>query len=71
GYTVQIAAVTRKEDADALVAALRKKQYPVFVATSASDKFLRVQVGPFSDPKEAETMRQRLIGDGYKPILKK
>ena len=70
GSIVQIAAVRRQEDAGALVAALRKKQYPVFVATSASDKFLRVQVGPFADPKEAEAMRQRLIGDGYKAIVK-
>ena len=67
---VQIAAVRRQEDADALVKALRKKQYPVFVASNAPDKLFHVQVGPFADTKEAEAMRQRLIGDGYKPILK-
>ena len=71
GPTVQIAAVRRQEDADALVKALRKKNYPVFVATSPADSFLRVQVGPFADLKEAEAVRQRLVGDGYKPILKK
>jgi cell division septation protein DedD len=71
GYIVQIAAVRRQEDANALVKALRKKQYPVFVASNAPDKLFHVQVGPFSDPKEADAMKARLIGDGYKPIVKK
>lgn len=71
GYTVQIAAVSRQEDADSLVAALRKKQYPVFVASNAPDKLFHVQVGPFSDPKEADAMKARLVADGYKPIVKK
>ena len=71
GYAVQIAAVSRQGDADALVKALRKKQYPVFVAASAPDKLFHVQVGPFSDPKEADAMKARLMADGYKPIVKK
>jgi DedD protein len=72
GYFVQVAAVSKQEDADSLVDALKKKQYPAFVAASvATDKLFRVQVGPFSDIKEAEGMRARLIADGYSPILKK
>jgi len=71
GYLVQIAAVRRQEDANALVKALRKKQYPVFVASNVPDKLFHVQVGPFSDPKEADAMKARLAGDGYKPIVKK
>jgi len=71
-YFVQVAAVSKQEDADALVDALKKKQYPAFVAnSSATDKLFHVQVGPFSDVKEAEGMRTRLISDGYNPILKK
>ncbi|HEY1657801.1 MAG TPA: SPOR domain-containing protein [Candidatus Sulfotelmatobacter sp.] len=71
-YFVQVAAVTKQDDADALVDALKKRTYPAFVAVnSASDKLFRVQVGPFSDVKEAEAMRARLINDGYNPILKK
>jgi cell division protein FtsN len=38
---------------------------------SASDKLFRVQVGPYSDIKDAEVMRTKLVGDGYNPILKK
>jgi cell division septation protein DedD len=72
GYFVQVAAVSKEDDAEALVDALKKKQYPAFVAANAStDKLFRVQVGPFSDIKEAESMRARLINDGYSPILKK
>jgi cell division septation protein DedD len=72
GYFVQVAAVTKQDDADALVDALKKKQYPAFVASNAAtDKLFRVQVGPFGDIKEAEAVRSRLINDGYNPILKK
>jgi DedD protein len=72
GYFVQVAAVSKQEDGDALVDALKKKDYPAFVATPApADKLFHVQVGPFSDIKDAEAMRARLIADGYSPILKK
>jgi DedD protein len=71
-YYVQVAAVTRQEDADALVEALKKKQYPAFSNSNPSvDKFIRVQVGPFVDIKDAELTRGHLIADGYNPILKK
>ena len=72
GYFVQVAAVSKQDDAGALVDALKKKQYPAFVASnSTTDKLFRVQVGPFADIKDAEAMRSRLINDGYNPILKK
>jgi|HubBroStandDraft_1064217.scaffolds.fasta_scaffold109712_2 DedD protein len=71
-YFVQVAAVSKQEDADSLVEALKIKQYPAFVAAQVpTDKLLRVQVGPFSDIKDAEAMRARLIADGYSPIVKK
>lgn len=71
GYFVQVAAVSKQEDAEALVEALKKKQYPAFALNSAPDKLFHVQVGPYSDIKEAEGMRTKLVGDGYNPILKK
>jgi DedD protein len=71
-YFVQVAAVSKQDDADALVDALKKKNYPAFVsANAATDKLFRIQVGPFPDIQEAEAMRTRLIGDGYNPIVKK
>jgi DedD protein len=72
GYVVQVAAVSKQQDADALVAALRKKQYPVFVSNNPpSDKLFHVQAGPFADIKEAEAVKARLTNDGYTPILKR
>jgi len=72
GYFVQVAAVSRQEDAEALVEALKKKQYPAFAANNSStDKYYHVQVGPYADFKEADTMRSRLVADGYNPIVKK
>jgi cell division septation protein DedD len=69
-FMVQVAAVSKQEDADILVTALRKKQYPVFIANAAGDPLFHVQVGPFSEKKEAEAMRVRLAGDGYNAIVK-
>ena len=72
GYFVQVAAVNRQEDADALVQALKKKEYPAFAAkNSTSDNYYHIQVGPYADLKDAEAMRARLIADGYNPIVKK
>lgn len=71
GYVVQVAAVSKQEDAQALADALRKKSYVVVVANGQADKLYHVQVGPFNDIAEAETTRNRLVNDGYNPILKK
>ena len=70
GYYVQVAAVSKSEDGDALVDALKKKQYSAF-SSAGADKLFHVEVGPFADIKTAEDTRAKLIGDGYNPILKK
>jgi DedD protein len=70
-YYVQVAAVSKQEDAEALVDALKKKQYTAFAANTPVDKLFHVQVGPFSDIKDAELARGKLVSDGYNPILKK
>jgi cell division septation protein DedD len=71
GYFVQVAAVSKREDADALVESLNSRQYKAFIADNALDKLLHVQVGPFADIKDAEATRSKLVSDGYNPILKK
>ncbi len=70
-YFVQVAAVSKQEDAAALVEALKRKQYTAFAANTAGDKLFHVQVGPFTDIKDAEMARGQLVKDGYNPILKK
>jgi cell division septation protein DedD len=70
---VQIAAVSREDDAVALAGALRKKNYNVFVVNNpvTNDKLYHVQVGPFATLPEAEAMKAKLVGEGYNPILKR
>jgi DedD protein len=70
-YFVQVAAVSKQEDAEALVDALKRKQYPAMISGTSGDKLFHVQLGPYGDVKEAEAMRMKLMTDGYNPILKK
>jgi DedD protein len=71
GYYVQVAAVSKQEDAEALASALKKKQYAAFVNNAPPDKLFHVRVGPYADIKDAEATRAKLVSDGYNPILKK
>ena len=71
GFFVQVAAVSKQEDAEALVEALKGRQYAAVIASSASDKLFHVQVGPFANIQDAEATRAKLVSDGYSPILKK
>jgi septal ring-binding cell division protein DamX len=72
-FVVQIAAVTREEDAAALAGALRRKNYSVFVVNNPAvhDKFYHVQVGPFATMQDAEATKVKLTGEGYNPIVKR
>ena len=67
---VQIAAVSRPEDANVLVSALRQRGYGAVVRNDPQDKLLHVQVGPFSDRTQATAIRQKLLSDGYNAIIK-
>ena len=72
-FVVQIAAVSREDDAVALAGALRKKNYNVFVVNNpiTNDKLYHVQVGPFASMQDAEAMKLKLTGEGYNPIVKR
>ena len=67
---VQIAAVSHQEDADVLLSALRRRGYAVLTRTDGNDHLIHVQVGPFSNRKDADAMRLKLAGDGYNAIIK-
>jgi DedD protein len=67
---VQIAAVSRQEDAEVLAGALRKRGFNPTVRPGSGDKFFHVQVGPFADKTQAETIKQHLLADGYNAIMK-
>ena len=70
-FMVQVAAVSKQEDAEILVSALRKKQYPVFISNSSGDALFHVQVGPFTSQQDADAMKNRLSADGYNAIVKR
>ena len=71
--SLQVAALANMHDVDALAATLRSKGYRVFVVRpdpGMSDKFIRIQVGPFNTSAEAAAVKTKLERDGYKPIFK-
>lgn len=73
GYAVQVFAGNNSADAVNLAAALKARQYPVFVVRpvpGGADALYRVQVGPYATEQEAEEMRARLAADGYNAIIK-
>jgi len=69
-FVVQVAAVSHQEDADLLMGALKGRGYAVVARTESQDKLVHIQIGPFGNRKDAEAMRQRLMGDGYNAIIK-
>jgi DedD protein len=72
GSTVlQIAAMARPSDAVALAQALQQKRFPAFVLPPGSDRYYRVQVGPYSDAKSANLARQKLESQGFKAIARR
>ena len=66
---VQVAAVSHQEDADLIATTLERRGYTVTVR-SEPDKLLHVQVGPFTNRKDAEAMRQKLLNDGFNAYIK-
>lgn len=67
---VQVAAVSHQPDAEALVAALRRKGYSAAIHNDGKDKLLHVQVGPIATHTEALAIRQKLLAEGYNAIIK-
>ena len=66
---VQIAAVSHLEDADVLVAALRKRGYAVSAQREPADNLIHVRIGPFNNRDEANRWRTRLLNDGYNAMI--
>lgn len=68
---LQVAAVTHESDALAVADALQQKRFPSFVVTPSTDNFYRVQVGPYTDEKAADTAKAALDHAGFKAIIKR
>jgi cell division septation protein DedD len=69
--TLQVAALTKEDDALALAEALQQKKFPAFVLTPGSDHYYRVQVGPYRDMPSANTAKRALENEGFKSIVKR
>ena len=66
---VQIAAVSRLEDADTLVSALRKRGYTVTARREPADNLIHVRIGPFTTREDAVRWHQKLLNDGYNAVI--
>lgn len=72
-FAVQVFAGVNRSDAENLAAALKARQYPVYVLLpdpAIGQQYYRVQVGPFPTQQQAQEMQSRLKADGYNAILK-
>ena len=63
---LQVAALTKQDDALSIASSLQKKQFAAYVQTPQKDKFYRVQVGPFKEKKAADAAKKGLESEGFK-----
>ena len=70
GYSLQVAAMNREEDALDLAKVLQKKKFPAYVLSPHSDNYYRVQVGPYADLKATDAARKGLEAAGFKAFVK-
>ncbi len=68
---LQVAALTREEDALTLAEALQRKKFPAFVLTPGADHYYRVQVGPYADAQSAAIARRGLEREGFNAIVRR
>ena len=70
-YTVQVAAVRRRDEADAIVKRLKAKGYDAYVFVPDGDSLgvFRVRIGAFKDRRQADVIAERLLREDkrYKP----
>lgn len=63
---LQVAALTKQDDALSIASSLQKKHFAAYVQTPQRDKFYRVQVGPFKEKKAADAAKKGLESEGFK-----
>lgn len=62
GYSIQVAALREREEADTIVKRLAAKGYPAYVAAPIKEKvpIFRVRIGKYKDRSEADTVAAKL-----------
>ena len=71
GILVQVSALTRREDADSLVALLKEMKLPVLVTSGENDSLFHVVVGPYQNEAEAQKTKQVLEQEGFRPFIRR
>ena len=67
---VQVGAVPQQESAELLLMALRQKGYTLVARHQPiQDHLFHIQTNPLGDEKEAAALRQRLVHDGFTPVI--
>ncbi len=69
--TLQVAALSKKEDADAMAAVLKEKSFPVSISAGAGDRLYHVLVGPYESTKDADAAKMLLEKEGFRAIVKR
>lgn len=69
-FWVQVAAVSSQDVANIETNALKKDGYTVVVRHEPTDALLHIQIGPFTNRKDADAMRQKVLADGFNAIVK-
>jgi cell division septation protein DedD len=68
---LQVAALAKQDDAQALAGSLQRKHFSAYVQPPHKDKYYRVQVGPFRDQKSADAAKKGLENAGFKAFVVK
>ena len=67
----RVSALTRREDAEALLTLLQERDLPVLVTSSRTDPLFHVVVGPYDNEQDAQEAKVLLEYDGFRPIIKR
>lgn len=71
GIHYQVAALSVRKNAKALVDWLRSEGFPATIQPANNQGLYRVYVGPFRTDADAASARDRLAKDGFKPMVRK
>jgi cell division septation protein DedD len=63
--------MAHKENADVLAEKLRQKSFPVFIGDRGGDGLYRVDVGPYPDAEYAHSVKDELMGGGFRTVLER
>ena len=68
---LQVAASPRESDALTIAVALRQKGFAALVLEPTTDKFYRVEVGPYTDAQSAHLAKLALNHEGFQVIVRR